>query len=143
MSLPPRNAVVFTAAACLFVHGCTGESGDGGAVEASWNLYDEDGKKVTCDESHVDFVFLRYDVVGEGANAVQFKCSNQHGVTDFRVPEGTASLRLVPGCDATPSPVEAATDMYESPPEIVRMITAGDVVTLDTQVIQVKPGICP
>ena len=69
-----------------------------------------------------------------------FPCVNRHGVTAFEVTAGSASLQLQALC-AGATTVDPAD--FEAPPPIVRTITAGDVVTLETQLIQVAAGACP
>lgn len=138
MPLPLRAAVAPLALACLPVHaGC--EQLEDGAVEVSWSLYDENGGTTNCDRARIDQIQLWWTVDGRTRNRL-FPCADQHGVTGFDLPVGEASLYVAPHCeDGTITP-DART--YAAPPAIVRTITAGEVVTLDTQLIQVKLGSC-
>jgi hypothetical protein len=142
MQLPLRTLVVPFTLACLPVHGCT--QVDKGAVEVSWSLYTDSGSTTQCEESGLENIVLQWTVVGDDDHESRrnhaFQCDDRHGVTGFEVTEGTASLWLALTCigGATPDAL-----MYEAPPPIVRSITAGDVVTLETQLIQVAAGACP
>jgi hypothetical protein len=117
--------VLFSALACPAVHGCTAV--EGGAIEASWNLRTTAGSDLDCDEAGVTEIRLYV-----GDRRFDFECSDARGVTGFDIPPGTVSITLVPLCaDSMPPPV----DTYRSPAEIVRVITEGEVITLDTQLI--------
>jgi hypothetical protein len=114
-----------------------------GAVEVSWSLYTDNGDTTSCDDAQVAQIVLYWTVVGdddhESRRSHAFGCDDRHGVTAFEVSEGVASLWLEPLCEnnATPDALD-----YEAPPPIVRTITAGDVVTLETQLIQLDQGAC-
>lgn len=126
------HTVLLSALACPAVHGCTDVNG--GAIEASWNLRTAAGGDLECGDAAVDEIRLyvadrRFD----------FDCSDARGVTGFDIPPGTVSISLVPLCaDGMPPPP----DTYQSPAEIVRVITEGDVITLDTQLIEIGPDAC-
>lgn len=112
------------------VHGCT--TVDGGAVEVSWNLRNVDGSGVSCVTAKVTTIDLYYND-GPGDS---FPCEDERGVTGFIIPAGEASLKLRPGCaSGTPT-------AFRAPPPIVRTITDGEVITLDTQLIEVRAGNC-
>jgi hypothetical protein len=137
MTLPFRTAVAPLALACLPVHaGC--EQVDGGAVEVSWSLYDQNGSTTNCGEFGVEEMVIEWEVVGDGSFHFSFECGNYHGVTDFQVPAGEAALWLHPRCHG----VDATQGTFSAPPPIVRTITAGEVVTLDTQLIQLDANVC-
>jgi hypothetical protein len=92
----------------------------------------------------MDRIVLDWTVVDADSHVSErnhvFPCGNRHGVTAFEVTTGRASLRLQALCENATA--VDPTD-FEAPPPIVRTITAGDVVTLETQLIQVASGACP
>ena len=147
MTLPSRLSVVPLALACLPVHaGC--EQLEDGAVEVSWNLYYDTGRRVrSCDDVRIESIVLYWSgtvTLDDGTlhgetRSRDFACSDSHGVTRFDFPPGDASLWLAPRCE---DGVALEDDTYDSPPPIVRTITAGEVVTLDTQLIQVTTSVC-
>jgi hypothetical protein len=116
------------------VHGCT--ELEYGAVEVSWNLRDVDGSGVSCGEAGV--VNIELHIVDDlEPGFVPFPCGDERGVTRFDLAPGRAELWLEPGCPDDTDPVA-----YRAPPPIVRTITAGEVITLDTQLIEVRAGNC-
>jgi hypothetical protein len=132
--LPAKTCLVLTLSACPLVHGCTEVSG--GAVEISWNLRNVDGSGVSCGFADVVTINLQIDDdLPDGY--VAFPCGDERGVTRFDLAPGTAQLWLVPGCASGSDPVA-----YRAPPPIVRTITEGEVITLDTQLIEVRAGNC-
>ena len=72
-----------------------------------------------------------------GLGFVAFPCGEERGVTRFDLAPGVAELWLEPGCESTLDPIA-----YRAPPPIVRTITEGEVITLDTQLIEVRAGNC-
>jgi hypothetical protein len=146
MSMLPTSkllpAIGFT---CLAVHGCT--SITGGAVEVSWGLRASTGTAITCATSGVDSIRLWWEVASSDADGAvsstrrfdQFPCGDARGITGFDLPVGTASLWLSPVCEGDREP---AAGTYRAPAPIVRTITEGDVITLDTQVIELDEGAC-
>jgi hypothetical protein len=116
------------------VHACTEVSG--GAVEISWNLRNVDGSGVSCGFAEVEFI--RLNILDDfGAGYVEFPCTDERGVTRFDLAPGDAELWLSPACESTLDPIA-----YRAPPPIVRTITEGEVITLDTQLIEVRAGNC-
>lgn len=133
-TLPAKTCLVLTLSACPMVHACTEVSG--GAVEISWNLRNVDGSGVSCGFAGVDTINLQIDDdLPDGY--VAFPCEDERGVTRFDLAPGTATLWLTPGCASGSVPVA-----YRAPPPIVRTITEGEVITLDTQLIEVRAGNC-
>lgn len=136
MPCPPNalRAVALSTLACLPVHaGC--EPVDGGAVEVSWDLRRTDGGDVgACDEANVNEIQLWWDVDGR-RRSVAFPCDDARGVTVFDLPPGEATLWLRPVCAGG---IPLRDDSFRAPAPIVRTITEGEVVTLVTQVIEVK-----
>jgi hypothetical protein len=127
----------------LALHGCT-RAEDSGAVELSWNLIDADGGPTKCGDHDLTHMRLWWDVStvdGVVEGCAEFKCDPSHGVTEFKVPKGSALLRVEPRCrqgDALPI------DGYIAPAPIQRMIIGGDVVELHAVVIQIVRGaLCP
>lgn len=131
-------------ATLLVVHtGCAPV--DGGAIEVSWDLRGSDGLDRDCAEADVRAVKLYWDGPSN-ANHEAFPCEDARGVTGFEIGAGANRMWLVPVCAAGD-----ATGGFRSPPEIVRTITEGEVITLTTQIIDVKvtnctaedPCVCP
>lgn len=100
----PLRAVVFVL--CLGVHGCT--EVNGGAVELSWKLRAETGAENTFLDClirlqptnqmvEVAKIQLEWDVEGE-AGTRSWPCDDDHGVTKFELPEGSALLHVSPIC---------------------------------------------
>lgn len=124
--------VVLAALAWPAVHGCTPV--DGGAVEASWNLRSIAGTDLGCEESGVDRMRLVVDDM-----SFSFDCERARGVTGFDITPGEVAIHLTPLCANGDAPPEGT---YRSPPPIVRTITEGDVITLETQLIEIGPDAC-
>lgn len=131
--------------AWLMVHaGC--EPVDGGAVEVSWDLRGEDGTDRNCAEANIDRIKLEWDGPRE-ASQDDFRCEDARGITGFKIGAGEVRLWLVPLCEGGAE----ATAGFQAPAEIVRTITEGEVITLTTQIIDVKvtdctpedPCVCP
>jgi hypothetical protein len=125
------------------VHGCAPV--EGGAVEVSWDLRGIDGQDRDCAEADVVEIQLAWEHDTE-ASKEYFPCEDARGVTGFTIPVGEVRMRLIPVCDDAD-----AIAGFRSPPEIVRTITEGEVITLTTQIIDVKvtdctaeePCVCP
>jgi hypothetical protein len=110
---------------------------DGGAVEVSWVFRTDRGDRRDCGQIDVGQVELRWG--SASADRVAFPCRDERGVTGFDLPVGPRSLYLRPICaDGSP----AADGSYRAPAPIVRTITDGDVITLDTQLIEVRVTGC-
>lgn len=120
------------------VHGCT--TVEGGAVEISWNLRNVDGTGVSCEAADVVTINLNFRVTNEdGTTSTRdepFPCEDERGVTGFVLQPGETPLWLRPACE------EGTPIAYRAPPPIVRTITEGEVITLDTQLIEVRAGNC-
>lgn len=125
--------VALSLSALPAVHGCT--TVEGGAVEISWNLRNVDGTGVSCGAANVARIDL-YVSDDFGNGIISFPCGDERGVTRFDIAPGEAELWLAPGCE------EGTPIAYRAPPPIVRTITAGEVITLDTQLIEVRAGNC-
>jgi hypothetical protein len=134
--------VALLCAAWPLVHGC-GEL-DGGAVEVSWRLVRSDTAETIndCGVARIDEIELWWEVAVEGADvrhADRFSCDGDRGVSRFDVPVGDVALWLRPACE---NDVEPAEGSFVTPPPIVRNITEGEVITLDTQLIEVRVTGC-
>ena len=135
-SLRTPTIVAATLLAWPAVHGCAGI--DGGAIEASWDVRTVDGNDTQCGDAGVSRVQLWWRIErDDGAITVRnesFPCKDERGVTGFDLPPGPAELWLEPVCADGVAPLEGT---YEGPTPIVRTITQGEVITLDTQLLQV------
>jgi hypothetical protein len=78
---------------------------DGGAVEASWDLHDQDGRGIAdCSCTCPEIAKVRFSVVPSvggadlcaGKAACQFPCRDKHGATPFDIAPGDYDLSLVP-----------------------------------------------
>ena len=131
---PVRVAPVIravTLALCLAVHGCTDVHG--GAVELSWKLRAATGSTHTFLDcviglpgtGQVTKIKLDWDVGGE-VGGRDWPCDEDHGVTGFELPEGSALLRVSPVCangDAVPS-------TYTAPALEQRNVIVGNTISL-------------
>ncbi|HEY0192381.1 MAG TPA: hypothetical protein VGC42_14780 [Kofleriaceae bacterium] len=125
---------------CPAVHGC--DAGSGGAVELSWKLRPNssslEDKFVDCDRGDdldrgdVAYIQLAWQVTGDqgepvGGGSEEWRCNDNHGVTGFSLPEGTASLTVIPECrSGTP----AASDTYSTPAPVQRQVMQGNTISL-------------
>lgn len=124
---------------------------DGGATELTWSLRTFEGERCRgddcgCDLADIDKVRLCWNFGTEGDSACrpgqfrEFQCEEETGVTLFEIPPGSARFKVEPLCqDGLPARVGT----YQVPPEIVRTVRDGEVVTLDALLIVVTdPGTC-
>jgi hypothetical protein len=129
----PLRAVVF--ALCLAVHGCSDVTG--GAVELSWKLRAETGSKDTFLDCAIALeptnqvvevakIQLEWDVDGD-AGTRSWACDDDHGVTNFELPEGQALLHVVPIC-ANGMVAEPST--FRAPAPEQRNVIVGNTVSL-------------
>jgi len=146
---------------CLAVHATGCGNVDGGAVELSWKLRAASGSDETflsCAVNNltgtnaVTQIRLDWEVtVARGdARTVetgfrQWRCEDDHGVTEFELPEGTALLWVSPVCDGG----AAALDTYTAPAPEQRTVIAGNTVSLggvelllEVSSCQERPCIC-
>jgi len=144
---------------CAVAYGCT--TANGGAVDLSWKLRPQSG--ATDDPNvpmflgclptgqtngvplagEVKYIELDWEV-GSQAGHSDFPCSDEHGVTTFDLPTGTASLSIVPLCDLG-WPALAGT--YVAPAPELRAVTVGATITLGALelIVDVAPDVadCP
>jgi hypothetical protein len=139
---------------CPLVHaGC--EAGSGGAVELSWKLRPNssslEDKFVDCDagddttvRGDVEFIQLAWQVVGDkgepiGSGSDEWRCTDNHGVTGFSLPEGTASLIVIPECA---SEISAAANAYIAPAPVQRQVIQGNTISLGAVELVIDVGDC-
>lgn len=139
---------VAIATLCLAVHGC--DTVTGGAVELSWKLRPAssslDQKFVDCDflPSPISKIQLHWIVIPNDANAADaqgqaaWNCQDNHGVTGFDLPEGTARLWVTPECEDGP----ASPDTYIAPAIVERTVGLGDTVSLGAVELVVSVSYC-
>jgi hypothetical protein len=128
---------------CLPVHAC--DTVGGGAVELSWKLRPASGplsdKFVDCASGltgPVTAIRLHWQV-GDQPGSQAWACQNNHGVTGFDLPEGTAQLWVTPECgDGVPADPAA----YISPAPIERAVTHGGTVSLGAVELIVVVSYC-
>lgn len=129
---------------CLGVHGCT--EANGGAVELSWALRSTRDVEITdCASDRIGRIRLWW-MADATPHFFGFPCEENHGVTSFDVPEGRVSLWVSPECvndlNQSQPGIEPPTEMYVTPPPIVRDVQAGEAVTLDAVLLVVKINDC-
>ena len=150
--------VALAALCCLAAHaGCDDVSG--GAVELSWKLRpassDSNDKFVDCDRTqdvpdptdqtvtlteHFAITGMRLVWVNDDGTAGyrSWLCSDNHGVTGFELPAGTALLSVAPECaDGLADP-----ETYISPAPQQRSVNLGDTVTLGAIQLVVRESYC-
>jgi hypothetical protein len=145
----------------LLVHGC--EAGSGGAVELSWKLRPDssaiEDKFVDCDpdtstpdykdRGAVTRIRLLWTVVDDhgvpvpdGTDSTSWNCNDNHGVTKFSLPEGTASLTLVPDCTSGGMVCDADPATYITPAPVERQVMSGDTISLGAVELIVTSTAC-
>ncbi len=119
---------------------------DGGAVELSWKLRpassDLPDKFVDCASglagtNPVTRVRLHWEVDGQPGSE-SWRCDDNHGVTGFDLPEGTALLWIAPECAAGP----ASTLTYTAPAPERRRVISGDTVSLGAVELVLRVSYC-
>lgn len=121
---------------------------DGGATELTWSIRTFGGDPVdSCAEALVARVRLCWNAVESGVtgcrpgNFRDFECQEQTGETLFEIEEGRTAFFVEPIC-ADGQPARLGT--FLAPPEIVRMVREGEVVSLESLLITVTdhPSSC-
>lgn len=133
-------------AASVALGGCdSARDGSGGSVELSWRLRDQKGELLQCNAGRVTEIVLSWEVDGV-ADSEAWPCDDNHAITRFVVPEGSAKLIVTPNCASGP----AAPAAYTGPAPLVREIKQGEVVLLGAVVLVIQieattnqPAICP
>jgi hypothetical protein len=77
--------------------------------------------------------------VGEITGFATWNCADEHGVTGFDLPPGSALLSVSPECGLGE---EAATDTYTAPAPEQRTVITGDTVSLNAVEIVVEVAHC-
>ena len=149
----PRAAIA--TALWLAVHGCA--SVDGGAVELSWTLRPASSslpdKFIGCDtrdrsngplrgsngEPLPPVTRIRLDwEVGTRTGSESWRCSDNHGVTGFDLPEGDALLSVRPECTEGP----AFPDTYTAPAAELRHVILGNTMSLGAVELVLQVSYC-
>jgi len=126
-----KSAAWAASVACLAIGACVDING--GAVELSWSLRQQDGSGITCAEAQVARIQLCYTPEGGGGVADcsnEWPCTDVRGTTDFDVPPGRYALSIVPVCAQPGQTISAVV-----PPPIVRDVTLGDVVQMNALLV--------
>ncbi len=120
--------------AMLALAGCnSARDGTGGSVELSWRLRNQKGDLLQCDAGRVTEIVLSWDVDGV-TDSEAWPCVDNHAITRFVVPEGSAKLTVTPNCESGP----AAPATYTGPAPLVRDIKEGQVVLLGAVVLVIQ-----
>ncbi len=114
---------------------------NGGASELYWTLRTFAGESIgNCEEASIEKIRLCWLSADSDAKdcdpsqSQEFRCNKLTGVTLFDIPVGRTRFFVEPICqDGLP----AKKGTYQSPPEILRTVREGEVVTLDSQLIVV------
>lgn len=136
-----------TIAVCLALAGCVAV--DGGAVELSWKLRPASSslpdKFVSCESGEPDtgpVTEIQLDwQMRDGSGRVgsqAWRCSDNHGVTGFDLPEGDALLFVTPRCADGP----ASSLTYTAPAPEQRSVIAGDTVSLGAVELVLQVSYC-
>lgn len=143
---------------CLLVHGCEGASG--GAVELSWKFRPAssslEDKFVGCSpgpqeqrQGSILRMRLEWEVstdAGVRTGEASWGCIDNHGVTGFELPEGTALLRVRPLCAPDPFDpgafLEAEPASYIAPAAEQRTVIVGDTISLGAIELVVRVTDC-
>lgn len=144
------RAVVF--ALCLAVHGCADVNG--GAVELSWKLRAVTGSESTFLSCAITLsptnarvqvarIQLEWDVEDEDGNhdlgVRSWPCDDDHGVTKFELPAGTALLHVSPICaDET----VALASTFRAPAPEQRNVIVGNTISLGGVEILLEVSSC-
>ena len=121
---------------------------NGGASELTWSLRTFEGERQrdSCSKAKISKVRLCWNEVTNANTGCrpgkfrEFDCEAETGVTLFEIEPGPTRFRIEPLCA---DGQVAAENTYQVPPEIVRTVTEGEVVTLDALLIVVTdPDTC-
>ena len=129
------------AALSLVVTGLQCVAINGGAAELSWSLRTFEGGPVeSCDKALVDKIRLCWNSIDSGVTGCRpghfrdFACADHTGATLFEIEPGRTAFFAVPICsDGQP----ARLGTFQAPTEIVRTVSNGEVVSLESLLIVV------
>jgi len=118
---------------------------EGGAVELSWSLRTPDGDPNNCLDARIGKVRLCWAPAGDIAVRVcegsrTFACTEEHGFSRFEIDPGETAFWIEPLCESTSVVPDPST--YEVPPPLLRMVSAGQVVTLNALLIVATGAEC-
>lgn len=91
-----------------------------------------------CARGTIGSIRLWWDT-GSTPHFTRFPCGENHGVTAFDLPSGRVSLWVTPECIGGREP---PSEMFVTPPPIVRDVAVGEAVTLDAVLLVVKIDDC-
>jgi hypothetical protein len=121
--------VVF--ALCLGVHGCADV--DGGAVELSWKLRAKSGSEdtflgcvITLAPTNQIVEVTGIELLNGEVGVRRWPCDDDHGVTKFELPEGSALLHVRPIC----ANGVAQPGTYSAPAPEQRRVIVGNTISL-------------
>ena len=140
--------VAIATALWLCVHGC--EEVDGGAVELSWKLRPAssslEDKFVECNSGKdgtnpVTRIRLEWVVNGD-PGFEEWSCDDNHGVTGFALPPGSALFSVRPICGTEVIGRYANPNSYIAPAAEQRNVILGDTVSLGAIELVVYVSYC-
>lgn len=152
----------FVTVLCLAVHATGCGNVDGGAVELSWKLRAASGSDQTflscavnnlAGTNAVTQIRLDWEVTVPPGDVEtgfrQWRCEDDHGVTEFELPEGKALLWVSPVCGNGDEERAATLDTYTAPAPEQRAVIAGNTISLggvelllEVSSCQQRPCIC-
>jgi hypothetical protein len=119
---------------------------DGGASELTWSLRTFEGESSSCNKAKISKIRLCWNEATNSATGCrpgkfrEFSCKEETGVTLFEIEPGSTRFHVEPLCQ---DGLVAEEGTYQVPPEIVRTVRDGEVVTLDALLIVVTdPDTC-
>lgn len=110
-------------------------------MELSWAVFDFGGDGRSCEFSGISDVTLCWQAADglssefscEPESSHDFDCITEQGSTPFEVPPGPTSLWIEITCAQTGAP--APLDTYQVPAPIVRTVSDGDIISLNSLLI--------
>lgn len=118
---------------------------NGGAVELSWSIRTPAGEPNNCVDAKIEKVRVCW-APSDGASARvcqgsrTFLCTDLRGFSSFEIDSGPTAFWLEPLCEVTQVVPDPAT--YEVPPPLIRSVSDGQVVTLNSLLIVATDADC-